>query len=140
MLPSAHVSSERACQQDVEEQESILEIVQRSPTTNTRRLSTRPGVSRTCVWRTLHEDGLYPFHPHLVKNLHPGDSAMRLEFCHRLYSNRQLLLLILFTDEAAFTLNGTNNTRNSHRLSHDSPHDTVETIFTVVFLSICGVV
>jgi hypothetical protein len=48
-LPSDHAASERACQQYVEEQEKILEMVQRSPTTSTRRLSTCLGVSRTRV-------------------------------------------------------------------------------------------
>jgi hypothetical protein len=42
-LPGAHVSSERPCQQHVEELENILEIIQRSPTISTRRLSTRLG-------------------------------------------------------------------------------------------------
>jgi len=120
---------ERVRQQPVVEQESILEIVQRSPTTSTRRLSTRLVVSRTRVWRTLHEDCWYSFHPQREQNPHPGDSAMHLEFCHRLYSNRQLLPLIPFTDEAAFTLNGTNNTRNSHRWSQNNPHGTLETKF-----------
>jgi hypothetical protein len=77
--PSAHVLPERA-RQHVEEQENILETVQRSPTTGTRRLSTRLGVSRTRVWRTFLVDGLYPFHPQRVQNLHPRDSAMRLEY------------------------------------------------------------
>jgi len=98
-------------------------MVQRSPTTSMRRLSTRLGVSRTCVWRTLHEDGSYPFHPQ------PVDSAMCLEFCHWLHTNRQLLPLILFIDEATFTHNGINNTRNSRRWSHENPHGTVETNF-----------
>jgi len=52
---------------------------------------------------------------------------MRLEFCHWLHTNRQLLPLILFTDEAAFTRNGIKNTRNSHRWSHDNPHCIVDT-------------
>ena len=64
-----------------------------------------------------------------MQNLHPGDSAMRLEFCHWLHTNRQLLPLILFTDEATFARNGINNTRNSHRWSHENPHGTVETNF-----------
>ena len=54
---------------------------------------------------------------------------MRLEFCHRLYSNPQLLPLILFTDEAALELLQETETRNSHRLSHDNLHGTVETNF-----------
>ena len=49
-LPSAHVSSERARKQNTEEQENVLDMVQRSPTTSTRTLSTRIGVSRTRVW------------------------------------------------------------------------------------------
>jgi len=56
-LPSAHASSERARKQNMEEQENILDMVQRSPTTSTRRPSALIGVSRTRVWRTLHEDG-----------------------------------------------------------------------------------
>ena len=60
-LPSAHVSSEQARQQHVEEQEKILEMVQCNPTTSSRRLSTRLDVSQTRVWRTLHEDGLFHF-------------------------------------------------------------------------------
>ena len=101
-------------------------MVQRSPTTSTRRLSAPICVSRTRVWRTLHEDGLYTFHPQPEQNLHPEDSAMRLEFCHWLHTNRQLLPLILFT-VATFTRNGISNTRNSHRWSHEIPHGTAET-------------
>jgi len=66
-LPSTHVSSKRARKQNMEEQKNILDMVQRSPTTSTRRLSARIGISRTRVWRTLREDGLYPFHPQHVR-------------------------------------------------------------------------
>ena len=44
-FPIAHVSSEQACKQNIEEQENNFDMVQRSPTTSTRRLSTRLGVS-----------------------------------------------------------------------------------------------
>ena len=53
-LPSAYVSSERARKQNMEEQKNILDLVQRSPTTSTRRLSARIGVSRANVLQTLH--------------------------------------------------------------------------------------
>ena len=52
-LPSAHVSSERARKQNMEEQENILDMVQRSLTSGTGRLSARIGVSRTRVWRHI---------------------------------------------------------------------------------------
>jgi len=67
---------------------------------------------------------------------------MRLEFCHWLHTNRQLLPLILFTDEATFTRNGINNTRNSRQWSHEIPHGTVETSFQSRFsLNVwCGMI
>jgi hypothetical protein len=92
-------------------------------------LACKDFVSQTRVWRTLHEDGLYPYRPQQVQNRHPGDNAMHLEFCHWLHTNCQLLPLILSTDEATFTCNGINNTWNSHRWSHDNPHSTVKTNF-----------
>jgi hypothetical protein len=49
--------------------------------------------------------------------------------------NRQLLPLILFTDEAIFTRNGIDNTSNSHRWSHDNPHGTVDSNFQRRFSS-----
>ena len=50
-LPTVHVSSQKARQQNVLEQENILEMVQRnSTTTSTRRLSALLGASRTRVW------------------------------------------------------------------------------------------
>jgi len=58
---------------------------------------------------------------------------MHLEFCHWLHTNRQLLPLILFTDEATFTCKGINDTSNSHRWSHENPHGTEETNFQCRF-------
>jgi hypothetical protein len=123
-LPSAHISSERA-RQHMEEQENILDMIQRSSTTSMRGLFTRLSVSQTRVRRTLHD----ALHPQRVQNLHRRGSAMRLEFSHWLHINCQLLPLMLFTDEATFTRNGINNTRNSYRQSHENPHVTVETNF-----------
>ena len=35
-----------------------------------------------------------------------------------------MLSVILFTDEASFTRDGINNSRNLHTWSHDNPHET----------------
>jgi len=126
-LSSVHVPSERRSIQTVEEQEEIVSMVQRSPTTSTRRIASRLHVPRSRVWRTLHYDGLYPFH-HQPVHLHPGDDAHRLEFCHWLSHNRQLLPYILFTDEATFTRNGITNNRNCHNWAKDKPHVSVQKI------------
>jgi hypothetical protein len=62
---------------------------------------------------------------------------MRLEFCHWLHTNHQLLPLILFTDAATFTRNAI-NTRNSQRWSHDNPYGIVETNFQRNFsINVC---
>jgi hypothetical protein len=44
-IPSSHISSERANEQNVDEVEVILQPVERSPTTSTRRISTHIGVA-----------------------------------------------------------------------------------------------
>jgi len=119
------VSSERRSIQTVEEQEEIVGMVQRSPTTSTRRIASRLRVPQSRMWRTLHYDGLYPFHHQPVQHLHPGDDAHRPEFCHWLSHNRELLPYILFTDEATFTRNSITNTRNCHNWVQDNPHAAV---------------
>jgi len=53
-LPSVHVSSERRSIQTVEEQEEIVSMAQRSPTTNTGQIASRLRVPQSYVWRTLH--------------------------------------------------------------------------------------
>ena len=79
-LPSVHVSSERRSIQTVEEQEEIVSMVQRSPTTSTRRIALRLRVPQSRVWRTLHDECLYPLHHQPAQHLHPGDDAQRLNF------------------------------------------------------------
>ena len=132
-FPSVHVSSECRSIQTVEEQEEIVSMVQRSPTTSTRRIASRLRVPQSRVWRTLHYNGLYPIHHQPVQHLHPGDDAHRLEFCYWLSHNRELLLYISFTDGATFTRNGITYTHNCHNWAQDNPHATVETYFQTRF-------
>ena len=82
------------------------------------------GVSRMQVCRTLHEEDLYPYHDQRVQHLEPGDHAQRMDLCHWMKANPELLSVILFSDEASFTRNGVNNLRNVHTWSHDNPHET----------------
>jgi len=119
--------------------ENILEIVQRSPRLSTRRIASRIGVSRMQVWRTLHEENLHPYHDHRV-HLEPRDPAQRMDLCHWITAHSQLLSVILFTDEASFTRDGINNSRNEHMWSHDNPHETSVTKFQRRFSVIvwCG--
>ena len=58
----AVISSELANDQNVDEVESVLQSVGRSPRRSARRISTGIGVPHTRVWRTLRQHLLYTFH------------------------------------------------------------------------------
>ena len=81
------------------------------------------------VWRTLPDEDLYPYHDQRVQHLEPGDHAQRMDFCHWIKAHPELLSVILFSDEASFTRDGVNNSRNVHTWSHDNPHETRVTNF-----------
>ena len=128
-LPSVAVRSETEVVRTINTRENILEMVQRSPRLSTRRMASRIGVSRMQVWRTLHEEDLYPYHDQRVQHLEPGDHAQRMDLCRWITAHPEMLNVILFTDEASFTRDGTNNSRNVHTWSHENPHETRVTNF-----------
>jgi len=97
-------------------------MVQRSPRLSTRCMASRVGLSRMNVWRTLHEENLYLYHDQRVQHLEPGDHAKRMDLCHWVNAQPELLNAILFTDEASFTRDGINNLRNVHTWAHRNPH------------------
>jgi hypothetical protein len=113
-LLSVSVQSEREVVQTINTRENILQIVQRSPRLSIRRMASRIGVSRMQVWRTLHEEDLYPYHDQTVQLLEPGDHVQRMYFCHWIKVHPELLSFSLFSDEASFTRQGVNNLRNMH--------------------------
>ena len=123
-LPSVAVRSEKEVVRTINTRENILEMVQRSPRLSTRRMASRIGVSRMQVWRTSHEEDLYPYHDQRVQRLEPGDHAQRLDLCRWITARPELLSVILFIDEASFTRDGINNSRNVHKWSHENPYET----------------
>ncbi|CAH2000578.1 unnamed protein product, partial [Acanthoscelides obtectus] len=83
-------------------------------------------VSKTKVWQTLREEGLYPLHVQRVQALQPDDFPARVRFCewllHQHDNNPDFLKCILVTDESTFTRNGVNNFRNTHVWSVENPY------------------
>ena len=108
-------------------------MVQRSPRLSTHRMASRISVSRMQVWRTLHEEDLYPYHHQRVQHLGPGDNAQRMDVYRWITVHPELLSVILFTDEASFTRDSLNNSRNVHTWSHENPHETRVTNFQMRF-------
>jgi len=133
-LPSVALQSEREVVPLINTRENILEMVQRSPWLSTWGIAFHIGVSCMQVWRTLHEENLHPYHDHRVQQLEPGDPAQRMDLCHWITVHPQLLTIILFTDEASFTRDSINNSRNAHTWSHDNPYKTSVTKFQRRFL------
>ena len=61
-------------------------------------MASRIGVSRMQVWRTLHEEDLYPYHDERIQPLEPGDYARRVDLCPWITAHPEMLSFILFTD------------------------------------------
>jgi len=65
-LPSVSLQSKRKVVRTINTRENILQMVQRIPRLSTRVMASRIGVSRMQVWRTIHEEDLYPYHDQMV--------------------------------------------------------------------------
>ena len=102
---------------------------QRSPRLSTCIMASRICVSRMQVWRTVHEEDLYPYHDHRVHHLESEDPVQRMDLCQWITAHPQQLSFILFTDKASFTRYGINNSQNLHTWSHDNPQETSVTKF-----------
>jgi len=127
-LPGVRIAAERDVNEGVDE-EGIVQMVQSSPRASTRRIARRLRVPHTKVWRTLHAEGMYPYHVQRVQHLGPGDFDERLEFCKWLNDSRKLHRYSMFTDESQFNRNGVNNTHNSHVWGDENSHAIVESNF-----------
>ena len=108
-------------------------MVQSSPRASTRRIARRLHVPHTRVWRTLHAEGMYPYHVQRMQHLGPRNFAERLEFCKGLNGSHKLHHYILFADEAQFNRDGVSNTHISHVWADENPHATVESNFQLCF-------
>jgi len=132
-LPSIRIAAERDVNKGVDEEKGIVQMVQSSSHASMQRIARRLCVPHTRVWRTLHAEGMSPYHVQRVQHLGPDDFAERLEFCKWLNGSHELHHYILFTDEAQFNRDGVNNTHTSHVWADENPHTPVESNFQLRF-------
>ena len=85
-LPAVRVTAKREIYRSVNEEESIVQMVERSPHASTRN------VPQTRVWGTLHAEGTYPYNLQRVHYLESSDLAQILEFCSLLNGNRRCVV------------------------------------------------
>lgn len=73
-----------------------------------------------------YDNRYHPYHIQRVQALLERDFAPRLEICRWISGeyarNQEFLSLILFTDEAQFTRDGTVNFHNNHTWATENPH------------------
>jgi len=132
-LPGFRIAAERDVNEGVDEEEGIVQMVQSSPRASTRRIARSLRVPHTRVWRTLHAEGMYPYHVQRLQHLIPGDFAERLEIWKWLSGSHKLHRYILFTDKLQFNCDGVSNTHDSHVWADVNPHATVESNFQQCF-------
>ncbi|XP_044265289.1 uncharacterized protein LOC123011749 [Tribolium madens] len=108
----------------------ILDAVEKDPSLRIRKVAHRVGVSSFTVHRTLHEQGLHPYHLQRVQALQPEDPARRLVFAQwlsqKLDEEPNFLRNVLFTDEAIFTRDGISNRHNTHIWADKNSHQVYE--------------
>jgi hypothetical protein len=63
----------------------ILQAVEEEPNVSCLRLALRMNVSSFTIWRTLHEQGLHPYHLQRIQHLKPEDPPRRIAFCQWLF-------------------------------------------------------
>lgn len=111
-------------------EEQILTTVDENAETSVRRVSAQVEINKNVVWRTLHQQILYPYHIQRVQALTNSDCQRRLPFCRWFlgkcaeYSN--FAPNVLFTEEAGLSRDGIFNLRNTHVWSDVKPHAIVE--------------
>ena len=114
-------------------EENVLNVVEEEPGTSTRKIAEVLNISNGTVWKILRENMLYPYHIQRVQALLPTDFPPRIEFCQWLLQKMveipQLLMLILFTDEASFSRNAIRNYHNNHLWCDENPHAIFEDRF-----------
>ena len=70
-LPGVCIAAECDVNEGVDEEEGIVQMVRGSPCASTRRIARCVHVPHTRGWRTLHAEGMYPYHVQQVQHLGP---------------------------------------------------------------------
>lgn len=106
----------------VQQEEDILNLIEENPKTSTRKIARRLHITQKITHSTIKNEGLYPYHIQEVQRLEPGDYANRLVFCQWIRRHQRDIHRTLWTDEAQFTRDGVNNSRNCHLWSLENPN------------------
>ena len=131
-FPSVNHRAVSRVERNAEEGEGVVDNAQPNLLTSTSRMS-----ARLCARHSLQTQ-------HCIRSISRTFSILNLRTWVVIWinSNPNMILKILFTDEAHFTHSGVNNTRNSRLLDHDNLRWIVESNYQYSFsVNVwCGVI
>lgn len=109
-------------------EENVLRLAEGNPSTSTRAITQRLGISQSIVWRILSANQMSPYHLQRVQAVTPEDYQHRRDFAtwfrQQSAADPAFGASVLFTDEASFTREGTFNPHNAHLWALENPHGT----------------
>ena len=95
-------------------EDRVLQLFEETPSTSTRSVGRRLNTSHVNVWNV----GLHPYHSQSVQHLVADDFPLRVNFCQwflqQTVSTTDFTTIVLHTDEASFTREGSFHTHNCH--------------------------
>ena len=104
-----------------------MDILENSPSTSTRAITSHVGISHSSVWWILHTNDMHLYHIQRVQLLKEDDFAPRLAFSRwylEMRARDPRLLRVLFTDMTTFNRKDVFNSCNSHVWSTENLHAT----------------
>ncbi len=108
-----------------EKRDEIRQALAENPSTSSRRVAQKVGLSHTSTYRTMRSIA-YPYKITVQHELKAVDGPRRLQFCAWLLrytrASRTVLNYVYFSDEAWFNLDGFVNSQNYRVWSSDNPH------------------
>ena len=109
-----------------ENQEIVLDAIDRNMQTSTRRLSEETGISRTSVQRIIMKTNIRKWKPQLKHQLNDGDFDRRVEFSQFVIDKQNIdgsfISNLNFADEAKFYLSGHVSRHNCFYYAHENPN------------------
>lgn len=111
-------------------EDAVLNYFQANRRASIRSCASDVGISRSSVWRILHNHNLHAFHYQRVQALQPQDLPRRVEFAEWFLNRRDNFSKdVLWSDEAYFSREGIFNTHNLHEWHEINPHIVRERAF-----------
>lgn len=112
---------------------NVLAYFRAHPAASIANASTDLGITKSSVFKILHNFNFHPYSIMPVQKLNVEDFIIRQEFCEnfllKMQENENFLSTIIWTDECKFTKNGVFNRHNSHYWADNNPVLVRETYF-----------